>query len=90
MSLKSDPIPPVPAITAVVARTTFSKGNMYLQIRDTWGSLFTDEAFADLFPTHGQPAAAPWRLTLVIVLQFMEHLTDRQAADAVRSRVDWK
>ena len=53
-------------------------------------TIYTDEAFADLFPTHGQPAEAPWRLALVTVFQFMEHLTDRQAADAVRSRLDWK
>jgi len=61
-----------------------------MQMRDTLGSIYTDEAFADLFPTHGQPAEAPWRLALVTVFQFMEHLTDRQAADAVRSRLDWK
>ena len=43
-----------------------------------------------LFPTHGQPAFAPWRLALVTILQFAEGLADRQAADAVRSRIDWK
>jgi transposase len=35
-------------------------------------------------------ADAPWRLALVTVFQFMERLPDRQAADAVRSRRDWK
>src|SRR5258708_5185881 len=40
-------------------------------------TIYTDEAFADLFPTHGQPAEAPWRLALVTVFQFMENLTDR-------------
>ncbi len=44
----------------------------------------------DLFPTHGQPALAPWRLALVTVFQCMEGLTDRQAADAVRDRLAWK
>jgi transposase len=44
----------------------------------------------DLFPTHGQPAEAPWRLALVTVFQCMENLTDRQAADAVRDRLAWK
>jgi transposase len=44
----------------------------------------------DLFPTHGQPAFAPWRLALVTVFQFMENVTDRQAADAVRDRLAWK
>ena len=55
-----------------------------------WEPIYTDEAFADLFPTHGQPALAPWRLALVTVFQFMEGLTDRQAADAVRDRLAWK
>jgi transposase len=43
-----------------------------------------------LFPTRGKPAEAPWRLALVTVLQFAENLPDRQAADAVRSRLDVK
>jgi len=90
MSLKPTPIPPVPEETARVARAVFPGGNALMQLRDTLGTIYTDEAFADLFPTHGQPAEAPWRLALVTVFQFMEHLTDRQAADAVRSRLDWK
>src|SRR5262249_45110305 len=50
----------------------------------------TDQTFAPLFPTHGRPAEAPWRLALVTVLQFAEGLSDRQAADAVRARLDWE
>jgi transposase len=61
-----------------------------MQLRDTLGTISTDEAFADLFPTHGQPGEAPWRLALVTVFQFLEGLTDRQAADAVRDRLAWK
>src|SRR5213082_1282249 len=90
MSLKALPIPPVPEETARVAHAVFPRGNVFMQVRDTLGTIYTDEAFADLFPTHGQPAEAPWRLALVTVFQFMEHLTDRQAADAVRSHLDWK
>src|SRR5437588_6918036 len=90
MSLKSLPIPPIPEEIARVAHVVFPRGNVFIQVRDTLGAIYTDEAFADLFPTHGQPALAPWRLALVTVFQFMEGLTDRQAADAVRSRLDWK
>src|SRR5215472_9233951 len=90
MSLKSLPLPPVPEETARVARAVFPRGNALMQLRDTLGTIYTDEQFADLFPSHGQPAEAPWRLALVTMFQFMEHLTDRQAADAVRSRLDWK
>src|SRR6266699_1400189 len=90
MSLKPMPIPPVPEEMARVARAVFPRGNVLMQMRDTLGTICPDEAFVDLFPTHGQPAEAPWRLALITVFQFMEHLTDRQAADAVRSRLDWK
>src|SRR2546421_7797323 len=90
MSLKALPIPPVPEETARVAHAVFPHGNVFMQVRDALGTIYTDEAFADLFPTHGQPALAPWRLALVTVFQFLEGLTDRQAADAVRDRLAWK
>jgi transposase len=61
-----------------------------MQIRDELGTLFSDEQFMDLFPQVGQLAESPWRLALVTVMQFAENLTDRQAADAVRGRIDWK
>lgn len=59
-------------------------------MRDELGELYSDEQFAELFPVRGQPAASPGRLALVTVMQFAEGLTDRQAADAVRGRMDWK
>jgi transposase len=90
MSLKALPIPPVPEETARVAHAAFPHGNVFMQVRDTLGTIYTDEPFADLFPTHGQPAFAPWRLALVTVFQFIENLTDRQAADAVCDRLAWK
>ena len=90
MSLKALPIPPIPEELARVAHAAFPRGNVVMQLRDALGTIYTDDAFVDLFPTHGQPALAPWRLALVTVLQFMEGLTDRQAADAVRDRLVWK
>ncbi|MBO0781902.1 MAG: transposase [Ktedonobacteraceae bacterium] len=90
MSLKPQVIAPVPAETARIARAAYPKGNVYMQMREILGSIYTDEDFADLFPKDGQPAEAPWRLALVTVLQFVENLSDQQAADAVRGRLDWK
>ncbi|HYD30011.1 MAG TPA: transposase [Azospirillaceae bacterium] len=90
MSLKPQTIPPVPETTAAVARAAFPKGNAVLRLRDVLGPIYQDEPFADLYPRRGQPAAAPWRLALVSVLQFLEDLPDRQAAEAVRGRIDWK
>ena len=90
MSLKPQQITPVPEQVALVAKAAFPKGNLCLTLRDQLGVLFSDEAFADLFPISGQPAQAPWRLALVTILQYVENLADRQAAEAVRSRIDWK
>ncbi|MBE9048773.1 transposase, partial [Pleurocapsales cyanobacterium LEGE 10410] len=90
MSLHPQPIPPVPEDTARVARAAFPQGNIYVQIRDTLGSIYVDEDFANLFSVKGQPAQSPWRLALICVMQYMENLSDRQAADAVRGRIDWK
>ena len=80
----------IPEATVEVAKAAFPKGNVVMKIRDELGPLFADEEFADLYPKIGQPAASPARLALVTILEFMENLTDREAADAVRSRIDWK
>jgi transposase len=88
--LRPMPIEPIPPETVRVARAAFPKGNRYLRVADELETLFTDDAFLALFPTHGQPAHPPWRLALVTILQFAEGLSDRQAANAVRSRIDWK
>ena len=80
----------VPDRTAQVARAIFPKGNPVTRLHDDLHMVVEDRDFADLFPTRGRPAEAPVRLALATLLQFMEGLTDRQAADAVRTRIDWK
>jgi transposase len=90
VSLKPSLVPDVPELTARVARAAFPKGNPYLRLRDELGPVFRDADFADLYPRRGQPALPPWKLALVTVMQFAEDLSDRQAADAVRGRIDWK
>jgi transposase len=90
MSLHPTAIEPVPAATAQVARAAFPRGNVYLILRDTLGPIFHDADFINLYPDGGQPGLPPWRLALVTVLQFREHLSDRQAAEAVRARMDWQ
>lgn len=90
MSLKAEPIGPVPQETARLAKVVFPEGSTFIKMRDELGTLFQDELFAALFPKDGQPALAPWRLALVTLMQFAERLSDRQAAHAVRARLDWK
>src|SRR5216683_3186401 len=90
MSLHPQAIPPIPEETARVAHIVLPKGNTYMQMRDHLGTLYQDQDFADLFPIKGQPAEAPWRLALISIMQYGEGLTDRQVADAVRTRIAWK
>src|SRR4051794_22257908 len=90
MCLRPGSPPPAPDDTAHVAHLAFPRGNPLLTLRDRLGPVFDDHRFAPLFPSKGQPAEAPWRLALVTLLQFAEGLSDRQAAEAVRSRIDWK
>src|SRR5256885_4927272 len=90
MSLHPHIIEPVPEETARVARAAFPKDHPYLTFRDALGTIFQDEDFAALFPIGGQPGLPPWRLACVTIMQFRENLADRQAAEAVRARIDWK
>lgn len=80
----------IPEQTKQVARAAFPKGSLCMTMRDELGPIFEDETFAEVYPTMGQPAVSPAQLALVTVMQFIENLTDRQAAEAVRGRIDWK
>ena len=61
-----------------------------MRARDELGAWYQDEAFAAAYGVRGAPGISPAQLAMVTVLQFTENLTDRQAADAVRGRLDWK
>ena len=80
----------IPESTKKVAQAAFAKGNVYLTMRDELGTIFEDYNFAEMFSHAGKPAEAPGNLALVVVMQKMEGLSDRQAANAVRARIDWK
>ena len=90
MSLHPQTIGPVPEETVRVARAAYPKGNLYLSLHDHLGTIYEDKLFARIYPNVGQPAYVPWRLALISLMQFLEGLSDRQAADAVRGRIDWK
>jgi transposase len=80
----------VPEPTRRVAHAAFPQGNLYIWLRDEMGEIYHDEDFADLYSSQGQPGISAGQLALVSVMQFLEDLPDRQAADAVRGRIDWK
>src|SRR5260370_34762035 len=80
----------IPEETVRIAHAAYPKGNLYMQMRDEFGPLYEDKALKNIFSRTGQPGIAAWRLIWVTVMQFAEGLTDREAADAVRGRIDWK
>jgi transposase len=88
MSLKPSAVQSIPEETRRVARAAFPQGNASLPLRDALGTIVADEDFAPLFPSCGQPGLPPWRLAWVTLMPFREHLADRQAAEAVRARID--
>jgi transposase len=70
-------------------RAAFPKGHLTGELRTACGTLDEDPLLAALYADHGRPVeVAPWRLALVMVMQDLEGLTDRQAADAVRRCLD--
>jgi transposase len=83
---------PDPLIAAAIAAKYPGKRQRPLAvlIRDRLGQWLEDEDFASAFGTRGRPGWSPSRLALVTVLQRAENLTDRQAAEAVRTRLDWQ
>lgn len=90
MSLQSPLGYAIPEQTIQIARAAFPKANPYMLMRDSLGPIYTNPDFAALFPKTGQPAEAPAHLALITIMQFAEGLSDAQAADAVRARIDWK
>lgn len=90
MSLHPQQLPEIPEETARIARILFPKGNIYMWLRDELGAIYTDEQFIALYPNIGQLAEQPWRLAITSVIQYMENYTDRQLAEAVKTRIDLK
>ncbi|MFJ1559804.1 IS1182 family transposase [Streptomyces mirabilis] len=90
VSLRPEDHQRIPVRTVQTARAACPKSTPAMLIRDRLDVLFEDEEFAGLYPDDGRPGLSPGQLALVSVLQFAENLSDRAAADAVRTRIDWK
>ncbi len=80
----------VPLLTAQIARTSNPGGTTAMWVRDRLDGLWRDEDFADWYPRDGRPGLSPPQPATVCVLQFVLCLSDRQAAEAVRCRIDFK
>ena len=85
-----EPDPQIAAAIAAMYARRKAPRPLAVQIRDRLGQWLGDEEFAAAFGDRGRPGWSPSRLALVTVLQRAEKLTDRLAAEAVRTRIDWK
>src|SRR5262245_43120955 len=90
MSLPASPCDLMPEQTIQVARAAFPRGNPFMRMRDALGPIYPHSTFAALFAHTGRPAEAPAQLALISVRPFAEGLSDAQAAEAVRARIDWQ
>ncbi|MFB7957788.1 transposase [Streptomyces sp. NPDC056045] len=90
MSLRPRSGEHVPPLTAQIARASNPGGTTAMWVRDRLDGLWCDEDFADWYPRDGRPRLSPAQLATVCVLQFLLGLSDRQAAEAVRCRIDFK
>ncbi|WP_371580474.1 hypothetical protein [Streptomyces sp. NBC_01314] len=50
-----------------MAKATFPRGSLTIQVRGELEVIFRDEYFAALFPVRGKPAWSPGRLALIVV-----------------------
>src|SRR5215510_797818 len=88
ISLAAQPFDGMPDKTIRVVRAAFPHSTRVMQMRDHLGAIDAQSAFETLYPPRGKPAEAPWRLALIMVMQFAEDLMNRAAANMVRSRID--
>src|SRR5205809_7423071 len=90
MSLQPQKLPEISEETARIAKILFPKGNKYMWLRDELDAIYNDEQFTSLYPNFGQLAEQPWRLAMMIIIQYMENYMDRQAEEEVKARIDLK
>jgi len=90
MSLQPQKLPEIPEETARIAKILFPQGNKYMWLREELDAIYQDEQFLSCYPKTGQLAEQPWRLAMMSVIQYMENYTDRQAAEALKTRIDLK
>jgi transposase len=90
--MRAVPLPePDPVVAAaIVKKYAGRRAPLAVTMRDRLGEWMTDGLFAAAFGARGRPGHPPARLAVITVLQMAENLTDRQAAEAVATRLDWQ
>ncbi len=80
----------LPAETAAVGKVLMKEDSPYRLVGDKLFTRVSETDFADLYSSEGKRGISPVILAFVTVFQFMEKLPDRQAAEALRVRLDWR
>ena len=80
----------MPKETDEVGGKILGPDSVYKLVGDELFSQFPEEDFADLYSEEGKPAISPVLLSFVTIFQYLEKYPDRQAAEAMRMRIDWK
>ena len=88
--LRQQPLGPIPEDTARTVGAAFPKGHAYIRFASVFEEIYEYYDFSELYSPLGQSAEHAARLAMVLILQFAEGLSDRQAADAVRHNLLWK
>jgi hypothetical protein len=90
MSLKPQPPHPIPPETKALVGKMLDEGTVYRFVGDVLFDRFHDADFADLYSSTGRPAVSPVILAFVLIFKSLERCSNRQAANNVRFRLDWK
>lgn len=90
LSAYANAIPSIPKETARAASAIFGRGNFYIQVGEN-----LDAILGEIRRNHSQARdrfskVEGLSLGLITFFQFVEGLTDAQAGDALRTRIDWK
>lgn len=80
----------IPAETERVVKATLKKSNKYVILRDELGAIYQDELFAGLYCSHGAESIPPGLVAQLVVIQYIEGLSDRTLMEQLPVRMDWK
>ena len=82
--------PDLPMVGARWCEAALPEGSVYRFLARERGRLFPPQLFADLFQPTGRRSVPPSILAVVLVLQRLEGLSDREAADRFAFDVRWR
>jgi transposase len=90
MTLHCRDLSAMPADIAAVGAQVLPPTKRYRVIGDHLADLWDEAQFAALYDTRGRHALSPALLAMVTLFQFLEDIPDREAAEQVVVRLDWK